>query len=363
MAIRVLHLIGNLRLGGAQVCVKQLVEHNDDPEIIQYVYPLRSKTIDIPIEGNLITRSRFNYDVRKFSAILNICKEHRIDIIHAHLHKAVTGALLARFFCDAKVIVHEHGPIFRKGIQYTFYRIMLRLLRHRAAAVIANSQATARRLQQTCRVPESRIHVIYNAVDLETFRPDPAARTSIRQRFGFSDETIVIGFVGRLHAVKGIDLLVSAMPRLLENDPRFRLLICGAGPLREKLKKQIAGDGTESHIHLVGFQKDVAAVMNAFDIGCMPSRQEPFGMAALEMMSMRIPLVCSTADGLGEFIRDGENALALDTVTAGAIASRILELAGQPSLQETLRNNAVSYCRRFSAVSFCRQIGELYRTL
>ncbi|MHC5139977.1 MAG: glycosyltransferase, partial [Planctomycetota bacterium] len=208
MPTRVLHIIGSLRLGGAQVCLKQIVEHNNDPDIEHFVYPLRCKQVDIPIEGNILSNPYRNYDPRKFFDILKVCKKHKIDIIHAHLHKPILGGLLATYFQKTPVIVHEHGPIFRPGIQYAAYRLGLRLLSKRSYAIIANSRATAHELMRRSGVPKSNIHVIYNAVDLKNFQPDPDAREAVRQQFSFSDNDIVIGFVGRLHPVKGVDLLV-----------------------------------------------------------------------------------------------------------------------------------------------------------
>lgn len=360
MKIRILHLIGSLRLGGAQVCLRQLVEHQTDPDVTHFVYPLRSRRIDIPIRGNIITRAYGHYDIRKFFTLLKICREEQIDIIHAHLHKAIIGALLATFFCKVKVIVHEHGPVYRKGIQYSFYRWMLRLLKRRAAAVIANSQATANMLIQTVGIPESQIHIIYNAVDLETFKPDPSARESVRQQFGFSDKDIVVGFLGRFHPVKGVDLLVQAMPLLFQKDSSFKLLLLGDGPLRDSLKKQTLTDGTDSHICFAGFQENAAYFMNAFDIACIPSRQEPFGIVALEVMSMNIPLVCSRADGLAELIQDNENALGLTELSPEEIALRILDLSQNESLRKRLQKNASVFCQQYGIPQFVRRIGDAY---
>ena len=84
MTVKVLHIIGSLKLGGAQVSVKYLVEQCDAEKIESYLYPLRCREIDIPVDGNIIKYPYRNYDPRKFFAILKICKKYNIDIIHAH---------------------------------------------------------------------------------------------------------------------------------------------------------------------------------------------------------------------------------------------------------------------------------------
>ncbi|MHC5162134.1 MAG: glycosyltransferase family 4 protein, partial [Planctomycetota bacterium] len=188
MPTRVLHIIGSLRLGGAQVCLKQIVEHNNDPDIEHFVYPLRCKQVDIPIEGNILSNPYRNYDPRKFFDILKVCKKHKIDIIHAHLHKPILGALLATYFQKIPVIVHEHGSIARPGIQYSFYRWILKRLRKRARLFIAVSNAAAKQLTDYAGIETDRIQVVYNAVDLEKFTPDQTLRQSVRGDLDISSD-------------------------------------------------------------------------------------------------------------------------------------------------------------------------------
>ncbi len=362
MAIRVLHLIGSLRLGGAQVVVKQIVE-NASGSVEHFVYPLRCRQIDIPIKGHILSNSYPNYDPRKFFDILKICKKHNIDIIHAHLHKPILGALLATYFQKIPVIVHEHGPIFRPGIQYTAYRFLLRCFQKRLSVVIANSRATAYELTRKARIPESKIRIIHNAVGLDTFRPNPEARKSVRRDYSFCDDDIVIGFIGRLHKVKGVDLLVNAIPLLLRVNPNFKLVLVGEGPLRKSLEQQVRNDGTASHVRFTGFQENVAEIMTAFDLGCVPSRQDAFGMAALEMMSMKVPLVSSDVEGLAELVQDRKTALALKNNTPKEIAAKILELAADDNLKGQLQENASSFCQQFGIPHFANQINDIYREI
>ncbi|MHC4951847.1 MAG: glycosyltransferase family 4 protein, partial [Planctomycetota bacterium] len=176
---------------------------------------------------------------------------------------------------------------------------------------------------------------------------DPDAREAVRQQFSFSDNDIVIGFVGRLHPVKGVDLLVQAMPLLIQENPHFKLMLVGTGPLADSLKKQAHDNGTASHICFAGFQGNVAEIMNAFDI-------------ALEMMSMNVPLVCSVAEGLAELVKNRQTALTLKENTPDTIASCILELSRNKDLQEQLKTNASSFCLQFGTQQFTQKIEALY---
>jgi glycosyltransferase involved in cell wall biosynthesis len=359
--MRILHIIGSMRLGGAQTCLKYLVERNQNPDIEQFVYPLRPRPVEIALQAKVIQYNYPNYDPRKFWAILRICNDYDIDIIHAHLHKPILGALLATYFCDVRVVVHEHGPIFRPGIQYGAYRRLLRRLHHRASRFIANSQATARQLQKVANVDPQEIEVIYNTVDLETFQPNEAARNRLRREYHFTDDDIILGYAGRLHEVKGVDLLIEAMAILLKKSPHYRLLLLGHGPDQPALEKQTQQLGIQQHVQFLGFRRDVAEFMNAFDIGVVPSRQEPFGIVALEFMRAKVPLVCSDADGLAEFVRHEENALVPSPNTPENIADCIERLALDPDLAQKISDTAYQCTEAFGVENQIQALERVYR--
>lgn len=360
MTMKVLHIIGSLKLGGAQVSVKYLVEHCDTEKIVPYLYPLRGREIDIPVDGTIIKYPYRNYDPRKFLAILKICKKYNIDIIHAHLHKPIIAGLLASYFCRAKIIVHERGPIFRRGLQYSLYRFLLRLLHHRASLIIANSQATARCLMQRAKIPQGRIKVIYNAVDFDNFDRRRISGGSLRAQLGIAAEDVIIGYVGRLDYVKGVDLLVEAMALLLKESPRYQLVLLGEGSQRQVLQDRARGLGIADHVQFLGFRNDVSHVMVDFDIGVMPSRQESFGIVALEIMRMKIPMVASGVEGLAELVDHEQNALVPSHNTPQEIAECIRRLVGDADLREKLIDNAYRFTEGFGVSQCVNAVWDAY---
>jgi glycosyltransferase involved in cell wall biosynthesis len=123
---------------------------------------------------------------------------------------------------------------------------------------------------------------IYNSIDLEEFNPDPEIRKHIRSDLHFTDEHIVIGFVGRMELIKGVDVLLDALIPLMQINPRYRAIFVGDGSILASLQKRTQEAGVNDAVRFLGFRMDVAEVLNAIDIGCMPSRFESFGLAAIE---------------------------------------------------------------------------------
>ncbi|MBW8015240.1 MAG: glycosyltransferase family 4 protein [Planctomycetes bacterium] len=360
MPIRVLHIIGSLRLGGAQMCLKNIVEHASKDKVEHFIYPLRSKQIDIPIDGNMIKFPYPNYDPRKFLAILRICRQYDIDIIHAHLEKPVIGALVANIFCRVPVIVHEHGPIFRKSFKYSLYRIALRLLRSRASQFIAVSQATAAELTAKANISEKNITVVYNSVDTAMFKPDDDLRRKYRQELNISEDQTVIGFMGRLAHVKGVDLLLEAIALLLGPNPEMLLILVGDGPELDSLMSQAKRLGISDNVIFLGFRDDISQIINAFDISVIPSRQEPLGIVALELMAAKVPIVCSGVEGLAEIIIDNRTGLVTEQNTPEQIAACIQKLLHDKDLCMRLVEHAADFVTRFDVHCQVDAIEEIY---
>ncbi|HRV20229.1 MAG TPA: glycosyltransferase family 4 protein [Anaerohalosphaeraceae bacterium] len=363
MPIRVLHIIGSLGLGGAQRCLKQIIEYNNDPAIEHYVYPLRSQPLAIPIQGNVIQLNYPHYDPRKFFAIFSLCRKYNIDIIHAHLHKPALAALLARYFMTTPVVVHEHGSIAIEGFQYSLYRTLLKILRRQARLYIAVSNSVAKDLERCSSIPRRSIKVVYNAVDTKTFTFDPYKRKSFRDQLGITDSDIVIGYAGRLSYEKGPDILLDAFAELIKKNPAFLLVFAGDGNMEKSLHARAAVFGIGHRVKFLGFRQDIADVLNIFDIGCIPSRREAFGLAAIEMMSMKIPVIASHVGCFGEILTDRQNALILKANTPAHICQSILQLVEDADLRQHLTANASSYVQQFSVPELVSQIHNIYRQI
>lgn len=357
--MKVLHIINSLGFGGAQICVKYLVENTTD-DIEHIVYPLRGYKIDIQIRGELIRTEYCNYDPRKFFTILRLCRKYDIDIIHAHLEKSIIGSLLASFFSKVPVVIHEHGPVCSTGWRFSLYRLALRILRSRTSATIAVSNTIADCLVKKIGINRNQIQVIYNAVDIDRFQPDERKRQQMRDKLSISPEATVVGFAGRLDHIKGADLLIKAFGILANESERFILVIAGDGPERKYLQALSENIGIAEKVKFLGFIDNIAEVMNTFDIGVVPSRQESFGLTAVEFMSMSIPLVCSGVDGLAEIVTDGENALVASSNIPEEIADCIRRIADDSALGKRLADTAKENCNKYSVQEYITAFRCLY---
>jgi len=362
MRIRVLHVIDHLGYGGAPFVVKNIAEKIDNQHIETFVCALRTNPDALPIEAELINLTYRRYNPFAVFAIAKLCKKYEIDIVHAHLQKSIISSLLASFFCNSKIIIHEHGPILR-GRSGFVYRLLLKLLCSRAAIAIANSQATGAALLRTVGLSENSVHVVNNFIDFDRLDPARYDRNEARDALGIDENKIAVGFMGRFHHCKGADLLVQAAAILCEKDRRFCFVIVGDGPERNRLEELVLRLGLKENVIFTGICKNSAEVIKAFDIAVIPSRREAFGISAIEFMRMKIPVVASPVGGLVELVRHEQTGILLDSLTAENIANAVSRIAGDSPLRERLTKNAEQFCRKFDGKIQLQQIEEIYRIL
>ncbi|MBA7658016.1 D-inositol-3-phosphate glycosyltransferase [subsurface metagenome] len=362
MQIKVLNVIDHLGYGGAPVAVKNIVERLDNKRTETFVCALRTNPEAMPIKTKLINLTYHKYNPFAFLAIAKLCKEHEIDIIHAHLQKSIISCLLAGFLCDAKIIIHEHGPIFRRGTG-CIYRLLLKVLAPKASIAIANSQATKSALNQTAGFAKESIYIVSNFIDFARFDHTLYDKGKARDTLGIAEDKTVVGFVGRLDSCKGVDLLINAAAILCKKKPRYHFVIVGQGAQRKQLEQLVARLGLKEKVVFTGLCKNPAEVISAFDIAVVPSRREAFGIVAVEFMRMKIPVIASPVGGLVEVVQHNKTGILLDNLNAENIAEHVDTLVQDNSLRETLVENAEVFSRKFDGAEQLKQITNIYEKL
>jgi glycosyltransferase involved in cell wall biosynthesis len=362
MTIRVLHVIDHLGYGGAPVAVKNIAERMAGERIESIICALRTNPNAMPIDVQLVNLGYHKYNPLTATAIAKLCRRNKIDLIHAHLQKSIISCLLAKSQCDAKVIIHEHGPILRRGTG-CIYRFLFRTLKSRVAIAIANSQATKAALCRVAGFDEDSVPVVSNFIDFARFDRTLYDRDKARDSLGIAENQRVVGFVGRLDPCKGADLLVHAAAVLCGKSDVYRFVIVGEGSQRRELEQLVLRLGLQGKVIFAGLSRNPAEVMVAFDLAVVPSRREAFGIAAIEFMWMNIPVVASAVDGLVEVIQQGRTGILLDALSPENIADAVEKLAQDDSLRQKLISEAKVFCRKFDGREQLEQIVQIYEQL
>jgi glycosyltransferase involved in cell wall biosynthesis len=258
-------------------------------KILVYNYLSASKIIN-----ELVAREGFQFDVviahDWLSAIAGITVKRDLGLPFVfHVHSTEKGRTLGNGSEVVNNIEHRAGQL--------------------ADMIVTVSNAMKEELVGL-GFPQEKIKVCYNGVDPQKYSPDKVSKEQVkkvRELYGIKDNEQMILFVGRLVWIKGVDKLVNAMPLILKEIPNAKLVIVGLGEMKEHAERIVQSqklqDCVKFRYEFVPEDERIAHYA-ACDVAVFPSLYEPFGIVAIEAMSMEKPIVvgASGISGMKEIV-------------------------------------------------------------
>ncbi len=254
------------------------------------------------------------YNYLSASKIINelIRKEgFKYDIVVAHDWLSVISGVTIKKETGLPLVFHVHstekGRTLGNGSEVVSN---IELRGAKAADLIITVSHAMKDELISLGFPKDKIEVCYNGVDPQKYNPEnvKAEETKkLKEFYGLKEDDIMILFIGRLVGVKGVDKLVMAMPHVLSKHPNAKLVIVGVGDMQEYLKNLVntlkLQDVVRFNFNFVSEEERILHYA-ACDVAVFPSLYEPFGIVALEAMSMERPVVVGAAgvSGLREIV-------------------------------------------------------------
>ncbi len=267
--------------------------------------------------------------ISKASKIIG--EEGKFDIIHAHDWLVAYAAKTLKESYGIPIVstIHATEAGRNSGIHDEVQRYINDtewMLTYESTEVIVNSNYMKSELQRLFGLPFEKINVVPNGVNTSAFT-GVERDYEFRRRYAMDNEKIIL-FMGRLVYEKGVQYLISAMPKILSRYHDAKLVIAGKGGMMNELREQVRALGIENKVYFAGYLngKDVQKMYKAADISVFPSTYEPFGIVALEAMLAENPIVVSDIGGLNEIVQHRENGMKSYAGNPNSIADSILEL-------------------------------------
>ncbi len=252
----------------------------------------------------------------------------------------------------------DRGRFADGSLLYRLARRLDSIVLSRADSVVTICEAL--RAELAPRAPHASLHVVANGVDVEGFSPRPPCEAT-RVRHGLLRKRVVL-YVGAFEPYEGLELLVSALPRVLSSVPDAHLVIvggsasqqyagaCQIGIQEQTLSRQVAKLGLESHVTLTGRvpHSDVAGLYSIAEVVVYPrlltrTTALTTPLKPLEAMSMGRPVVVSDLPPMRELVRDGDTGLTFPAGEPAALADRCLELLTTTGLGKRLGGAARAF--------------------
>ena len=271
-------------------------------------------------------------------------EETSYDLIHSHYWlSGMVGATLSRqwgaphittFHTLAKTKMRarpgEREPQLRQDIEGHVMSV--------ADGIVVSTDEERQDVIRHYDAPPRNIQVIPAGVNLDMFQP--VDRDAARAELGIKEERVIL-YVGRIEPLKGIDILLRAVP-MLEYGQDLRVLVVGGNPGNDaeldRLKSLTSELGIGDTVTFTGSvpQSTLPTYYSAADVFVLPSHSESFGLAPLEAMACGTPVVVSRVGGMKTFVNSGENGYLVPWRCPESFAQRLDVLLANPELRQAM---------------------------
>ena len=318
--MKIMIVVARLNVGGVALNVVQLADHLSrmpDVEVLlvnglvgehegdmQYLVDATNlKQVVIPTLGRELSLLR---DVVTLWQLWRLMRKFRPDVVHTHTAKAGFVGRWAAWLARVPARFHTfHGHVFHGYFSPRRTQVFLRLERLSArisTRIITLSESLRRELAEEYRVTNAeRIEIIPLGLDLKPFAE--AHRTGhFRGLVGLSEDTKLIGVIGRLVSIKNHRLFVEAASLLHEERPDVRFVIVGDGDQRAAIEADITRRGLGEVILMCGWAQDMAAVVGDCDLVTITSDNEGTPVSLIEAIVAGVPVVSTRVGGVEDLL-------------------------------------------------------------
>lgn len=286
-------------------------------------------------------------------------KKYKPDIVYAHSSIAGAVARIACIGVSVKVIYNPHGWSFNMdGRKKRLFVFLEKVMSHFCDAIICISEAEKVSALKNKICPKEKLYVIYNGIDLEEYKKKDI-------ELPIPDDAFVVGMVGRICKQKAPDTFVKMAGTVKRNIPNAFFIIVGdvieGDDEERKIIENLAKD-YEIPLLITGWVDNPLDYMNRFDVGCLLSRWEGFGLVIPEYMLTQTPIVASKVDAIPYLICDNESGFLVDCDDWKDAAQKVIELKNESKIRERFITNGLKIVKeRFDVRRVTKECEELYR--
>lgn len=360
----ILLVVRELGLGGIERDVTKLALRIDRSAFTPFVATYKPqgprfeelRTAGVPVLHldfpSLLSRSAIGAAIRFASFI----RKHHIKIVHAFDPSSVFAVPLARLLRVPVVLSSQLG---HRELHDERTRKQLAYVDRWSDIVVVNCEALRTHLSSSHSVPDNRIELCYNGVEIKEFFPAPSERLG-----SLRNAPLVVGAVSVLRPEKGLDLLLTAFAGFRQLVPGSKVLIVGSGPELPRLQAHAARLGLGDDCVFLPAVGSVAPVLRSIDIFVSASHSEAFSNALLEAMACGCCVVGSRVGGTPELIGENERGLLFTKGSSEDLGKKLATLMLDPNLRRKLAVRAAEFARTNLSMELnVRRASDIYSML
>jgi glycosyltransferase involved in cell wall biosynthesis len=376
--VKIVHAIARLNVGGAALSVVELAagqrERGHDVVVVAGRVPAGEASMEdlthelgVPYVHltSLQREVSATADLATTRALRDLLRTRRPDVLHTHTAKAgATGRIAAVAAARARprTVVHTyHGHVLSGYFdprRERVYRLVERGLAHVTDALIAVSAEVRDDLVRFGVAPAQKFVVVRYGFDFDRrIAAGEGARAAARAQAGIDTDAFVVGWAGRLTAIKRPLDLVGTIARVSD----AILVVVGDGEERVAVERAARDAGVADRVRILGYRDDIAAWYSAFDVFLLTSANEGTPVVAIEALAAGVPVVATAAGGTATVVDDRETGLLASVGDVEELAARVRELRDDPMLRRQLGQEGAKRMReRFSTGRMVDEVQDVY---
>lgn len=287
--IRIAQVIGKWIGGGVESVVMNYYRHIDRAKV-QFDFICDNDSTNIPyaeiekLGGKVILIPPYQKIFKYHHELKKVLKEGNYRIVHSHINTLSVFSLCAAKSAGVPVrIAHSHSTTNKKEKRKNLVKQLLRpFSKLFATNYMCCSELAGRWLFGNREYDKGNVYLLNNAIDLEKFKYDEKTRKEKRKELNISDDTIVIGHIGRFVEQKNHIFLIDIFNEINKKEKNSILLLAGQGPLVDEIKKKVNSLGLDAVVKFLGQRTDIAELYQAFDMFLLPSLYEGLPVVGVE---------------------------------------------------------------------------------
>lgn len=340
--IRVVHIAQ--AAGGVEQYIKMLLKYMDSTKFENIL--IASKDYHAENYVNLadafeqidMSRAIGMNDLKAAKKVRMLIKQYKPDIVYAHSSKAGAIARIANFGLKNHLIYNPHGWAFNmkcSEIKRKLYATIERVEAPFCDRIICISEAERESALNKRICTDSKLRVIFNGVDIEAYEQREHGKIG-KADLKIPKDAFVVGMVGRISLQKAPDVFIRAAKLIKLEIPNAHFIIVGSGEMEDDVKKYAKQNGLEDCLHITGWVDDPMSYVELFDIACLLSRWEGFGLVLPEYMMAEKPIVATCVDAIPNIVRNEENGLLVEVDNAAEASEAVIRLYRNAKFKQNL---------------------------
>ena len=313
-----------------------------------------------------MTRTIGGNDLKAIKEVRTLIKKYNPDIVYAHSSKAGAIARVADIGLKNFCVYNPHGWAFNMRCsrkKKAIYTAIEKIAAPFCDRIICISDAEKFSALNNKICKKDKLQVIFNGVDIESY--DNGVHGAVKRKdLNIPEDAFVVGMVGRISPQKAPDVFVKMAKLVKDKVSNTHFVIVGNGELETEIKKYAKDNGFLDNLHITGWVNNPMSYVELFDVACLLSRWEGFGLALPEYMMAGKPIVASRVDAIPNIIQNEKNGLLVEVDDDAGASKAVLRIYQEDGLRDKLVKQSMKDVQyRFNARRVSKEHEKLFENI